>query len=108
MPLHETHHPAVRRKRFLVYASPRQLALALAAHPEAARATPEAARQILIREFDAADIAAGLDEAMEMARTGLVLAASNHPLALALGHARDAVALGVILIGGASLWAPLP
>nr|WP_137827750.1 hypothetical protein [Methylobacterium sp. L1A1] len=96
----------IQRHRF--YAPPRQLALALAAYPETARSTPEAARQILICEFDAADIAAGLNEAMEMARTGLVLAASNHPLALALGHARDVVALGVILIGGFALWAPLP
>lgn len=95
-------------QRYRAYVPPRQLALTLAAHPASARATPEAARKILIREFDAADIAAGLDEAMEMARTGLVLAASNHPLALALGHARDVVAFGVILIGGFALWAPLP
>jgi hypothetical protein len=95
-------------KRVRTQALTRQLALSLAAHPETARATPEAARQILIREFDTADIAVGLDEAMEMARTGLVLAASNHPLARVVGHARDVVALGAILIGGFALWAPLP
>lgn len=95
-------------QRIRIHAPPRQLALALAAHPQAVWPTPEAAHQLLLREFDAQDIALGLAEAMEMARTGLCLCASDHPLALAAGRARDLVAVAVILIGGGYLWAVVP
>ncbi|MFY9291647.1 MAG: hypothetical protein WAP03_13250 [Methylorubrum rhodinum] len=87
-----------------------QMARCLAAYPAPSRDTPEAAMLLLQREglFTADDIAVGVDEALALVRDGLVLAASDHPAARALNHARDLAAVLVLLIGGGYLWAVLP
>lgn len=71
------------------------------------RISPALAAAALKAEFLAEDVEAHLSEAMALVPTYVELAASERPWALALGHARDVVAIAVLAAFGAYAWAIL-
>lgn len=85
-----------------------EMAAHLAGHDPSERDTPETAA-VLLKEYGyrARAIDAGIEAALALVRTGIRAAASDHPVALAVGRARDLAACAVLLIGACHAWGGL-